>query len=131
MARYIVSPRNHHGFRYPATESDMRALFGVTGPKWPDAGCPARLIQGIWVHVLPINHEHLRKQIDPRTGRARKSSKHRCIAACPDCGKAVSAGRLQQHKCDPLTRYRTPEDAELYGADADQIARDRKQEDRP
>lgn len=93
--RFIASARDPN---YPAQEPELRALFGVTGGKWPKQGCPARVIQGIWVHVLPSDHESLRHPL--RSGKA-KRAQHRCIAACPECGKAVSAGRLAQHRCKP------------------------------
>lgn len=32
-------------------------------------------------------------------GRMIKSSKHRVMVACPDCGASVPAGRTHQHKC--------------------------------
>lgn len=79
---------------------DMFELLGVKGSKWPDAGVPARLVQGVWVHVLPVDHVTLHK----RDGK--KGSKHRVIAACPTCGVAVSAGRLFQHICETKRRGR-------------------------
>ena len=33
---------------------------------------------------------------------SRKSSAHRCLVSCPDCGAAVPAGRTHQHKCKPI-----------------------------
>lgn len=94
MPRYIVSPRRPE---YVADETDMRQLFGVAGHRWPKQGCPARCIQGFWVHVLPVDHVSLR---GPVTGGKRKRAQHRCIATCPECGAQVSVGRLQQHRCD-------------------------------
>lgn len=94
MSRFIASARNPE---WPAQEPELRELFGVKGGKWPRQGCPARCIQGIWVHVLPIDHESLRHPLLP--GKAKRAA-HRCIAACPDCGATVSAGRLAQHRCD-------------------------------
>lgn len=90
MARFIES------VKYPgrnAHSSEIFQMFGVKGTKWPDAGMPVRFFQGIAVHVLPVDHLSL----DKKPGV--KSSKHRVIAACPDCGKAMSAGRLHQHVC--------------------------------
>lgn len=94
MPRFIASPCNP---KYPAQEHELRAMFGVTGGKWPKQGCPARCIQGIWVHVLPSDHESLTHPLRP--GKA-KRAQHRCIASCPECGTGVSAGRLAQHRCD-------------------------------
>ena len=93
--RFIASPRNP---RYAAQEWELRPMFGVTGHRWPKQGCPARCIQGIWVHVLPVDHESLRHPLKP--GRAKRGHGHRCIAACPECGATVSAGRLAQHDCN-------------------------------
>lgn len=83
----FTSPR---GFRYAHTR-DLFALMGhPNAAKWPDAGLPARAVQGIWVWVLPRN--------PPEPG-ARKSSRHRVRCLCPSCGREVSAGRLSQHTC--------------------------------
>jgi hypothetical protein len=97
MARFIASARNP---LWPAQEAEMRSLFGV-GSKWPKEGCKLRFIQGIAVHVLPADHISLRK--GPGVAGKRQVA-HRVIAACPDCGKAVSAGRLRQHKCGSKPR---------------------------
>lgn len=94
MSRFIASARNP---RWPAQESELRALFGITGSKWPTQGCKPREIQGIWVHVLPVDHFSL---INWTTGKKRSRAQHRCLATCPECGAQVSAGRLQQHRCD-------------------------------
>jgi hypothetical protein len=90
--RFIRSPRNPDR---PATAIEMMRLFGVTGSKWPNRGCPARCIQDVWVHVLPIDHESLR---GPMGSKARRAQ-HRCIASCPSCGATVSASRLAHHIC--------------------------------
>lgn len=94
--RFIASPRNP---RWPAQEHELRAMFGMTGGKWPKQGCPARQIQGIWVHVLPSDHESLTRLGLPGERKARRAQ-HRCLATCPECGAGVSAGRLAQHRCD-------------------------------
>ncbi len=117
MARFIASAANP---LWPAHEHELRALFGVKGGKWPKAGCPVRFIQGIAVHVLPSDHVSLRR------ADGKRNSSHRVIAACPDCGKAVSAGRLRQHKCDAQVRRgrrfvdRTFQTAELKNLQATQ-----------
>ncbi len=92
--RFIASSTNP---RRPAGAYEMLRLFGVKGNKWPDRGCPVRWIQDIAVHVLPIDHESLRHPLKPGKARTRP---HRCIASCPECGAAVSASRLAQHRCD-------------------------------
>lgn len=92
-SRFIASPRNP---QQSANEAELRALFGVTGHRWPKDGCPARCIQGIWVQVLPDNHVSLRDL----HGAKKKRAQHRCLATCPECGAQVSAGRLAQHRCD-------------------------------
>lgn len=97
MSRFIRAP----GSNWPAQEHHLRAMFGVTSHRWPDQGCEPREIQGIWVRVLPVDHSSLRDPgSHPLTGRQRKRAQHRCIAWCPECGAQVSAGRLQQHRCD-------------------------------
>lgn len=94
MARFIRSGRNP---RWGMQNDELMREFGIEGGKWPAEGCKPRQIQGIWVHVLPADHKSLRKT--DRHGNPRKSSTHRAIAACPDCGRAMSVGRLHQHKC--------------------------------
>ncbi len=117
MARFIASESNP---LWPAQEAELRRLFGVGG-KWPKEGCKLRFIQGIAVHVLPADHISLRK--GPGVAGKRQVA-HRCIAACPDCGKAVSAGRLRQHKCGAQVRRgrrfvdRTFQTAEIKNAKA-------------
>lgn len=91
--RFIASPTNPH---QPANAAELRVLFGVPSHRWPDWGCPARCIQDIWVHVLPVYHVSLRPL---RPGKTRRTQ-HRCIATCPECGASVSAGRLALHQCD-------------------------------
>jgi hypothetical protein len=58
------------------------------GNKWPEAGLPPIVLQGIKVWVKPF----------VRTP-GRKSSAHRVMCECPSCGKVMSAGRLFQHVC--------------------------------
>lgn len=97
--RFIPSPRNP---RWPAQEHELRAMFGVTGHRWPKQGCPAREFNGIWVHVLPADHVSLTRLGLPGEQKARRAQ-HRCIATCPECGAQVSAGRLAQHRCSAKT----------------------------
>lgn len=84
--------------RYPgrnANEQDMKILLGgihdegiAQRKKWPDAGLSVTVVQGKKVWVKPI----LRIP-------GGKSSKHRVMCECPDCGAVLSAGRLPQHVC--------------------------------
>lgn len=89
QSRFIKSPTG----RGPADSIDLQRMFGVRQGHWPAQGCPARCIDGIWVHVLPRDHVSL------KPGRRQ----HRAIATCPECGAQVPAGRLQQHRCDART----------------------------
>jgi hypothetical protein len=68
--------------------NEVFETLGVAGTHWPDAGLPARVVQGIKVWVAP-------KVVRP----GRKSSKHRVMCACPGCGRVFSVGRLAQHVC--------------------------------
>lgn|SRR5215469_7302612 len=86
MQKFIHDPRvtwrNAHS-------GEVKKLFGLRPEdKWPDAGLPARDIQGItcWVDPISVNHGSRRKF-------------HRAMAACPDCTAIMSIGRLHQHKC--------------------------------
>jgi hypothetical protein len=65
---------------------EMLKALGVR--KLPRDGMEPRQIQGITVWVTPAV-----------TFAGRKSSKHRVMCECPDCGKQMSAGRLHQHVC--------------------------------
>lgn len=99
MARFIRSP---HNSRYQASSSEMFALFGLPGQsKWPAQGMPMREIQGIqvWVNPAPVKEVWVNG-----VSRRVKSSTHRVMAACPDCGRVMSAGRMHQHKCPPEVR---------------------------
>jgi hypothetical protein len=60
----------------------------VKGNKWPELGLPPVVVQGIKVWVNPMVRVP-----------GRKSSKHRVMCECPDCGAVLSAGRLFQHVC--------------------------------
>lgn len=79
--------------RFPhrtAHNRDLLLLLGQAGTKWPDAGLPTTVVQGVKVWVAPITRVP-----------GRKSSAHRVMAECTDCGAVMSAGRLFQHKCFP------------------------------
>lgn len=88
--------------RYPTQRAHSSAVFELLlgnrdASKWPDAGIAPREVQGIWVEVVPVDHPSLGKT--PGV----KSSAHRVIAACPQCGHCVSLGRLFQHRCGSET----------------------------
>jgi|WetSurMetagenome_2_1015567.scaffolds.fasta_scaffold611830_1 hypothetical protein len=73
-----------------AHSSQVMEMLGLNRKgKLPDDGMPPRVIQGITVWVNP--------RIIRSDGR--KSSTHRVMAACPNCGRTMSAGRLHQHTC--------------------------------
>lgn len=73
---------------WPATESELKVMFGL-GPKakWPDAGMPIQVIQGITVFVLSKQEAEDHKVF------------HRARGVCPSCRITMSAGRLKQHVC--------------------------------
>lgn len=80
---------------YRAHSPDMMLMLAqahqlpmLYGNKWPEAGLPPTTVQGVLVWVKPF---------EPTPGK--KSSKHRVMCACPDCGAVLSAGRLFQHVC--------------------------------
>jgi len=81
----IVNERN-----WPAHNRDFLRFFEVKGTKWPDEGIEPIVIQNVWVWVTPRNA--------PLT-KGRSGMKHRVICSCPDCGRDLSAARLQQHVC--------------------------------
>lgn len=86
------------GSNWPVHNHHMMEKMGVTGGKWPDAGLPPRMVDGIKVWVNPRA---------PKADRAlgvRKSSTHRVMCECPGCGDHMSAGRLFQHRCDAKRR---------------------------
>jgi len=90
------SIRNANG-HWNAHSNYVRSLLGLKGTaKLPTAGMPSRIIQGVlvWVNPAPT----------PRLGsttpaRVIKSSTHRVMCRCPQCGWEGSVGRLHQHKC--------------------------------
>jgi hypothetical protein len=78
-----------YGRSWAMHSDEMLKTLGVEGSKLPLEGLPQREIQGIQVWVVPhVPHPN-----------GRKSSKHRVLCACPNCGRVLSAGRLHQHKC--------------------------------
>jgi hypothetical protein len=68
----------------------MLALLGVVGGRIPPEGLPVQIVQGIpvWAEAL-----------EPAKPGQRKRSTHRVLCRCPNCGKTLSAGRLNQHTC--------------------------------
>lgn len=79
-----------------AHSGDVMEMLGLKrGGHLPDEGMPARVIQGIKVWVEPTPGP----KYDACWGRPRKSSAHRVMCECPDCGKHMSVGRLHQHVC--------------------------------
>lgn len=75
---------------FVAVSSEVKAMFGLRPEqKWPAAGLPARVIDGVTVMVRPL---------DPNRPRGRAGRKpHRVMATCAVCQKTVSLGRLGQH----------------------------------
>ena len=100
MSRFIRSETNP---RRNAHHDEIRAMLGlgmVPMPKLPTEGVEPHIIQGIKVWVTPL--------MGPRVPRCTsryqrplegKSSTHRVLAECPDCGRVLSVGRLHQHVC--------------------------------
>lgn len=86
---YIRSVRYPQYGDRPATNTDMLLILGAPKNKWPDAGLPVQVVQGVKVWVKPI----LRVP-------GKKSSKHRVMCECPTCYKVLSVGRLHQHVCE-------------------------------
>jgi hypothetical protein len=66
-----------------AHDADVKEFFGLhRKAKWPAAGMPLRIIQGIACWVNPLGQS-------PGFQRA--------YAQCPMCGKNMPIGRLAQH----------------------------------
>jgi len=63
---------------------DVYAELGI-GKRLPDAGHPGKMIGNVFVWVVP-----------KIPGVAQDGSRTRC--RCPDCGKEVTTGCLQQHR---------------------------------
>lgn len=98
MNRNTIRSTRHEG--WPAHNTDMMLLVATAhlasgvhvkfqgGSKWPDDGLPPTTVQGVKVWVKPIVRVP-----------GRKSSKHRVMCECPECGQVLSVGRLHQHVC--------------------------------
>lgn len=94
----MTKTKQHPGIVHPSypnrrADSDaVRQLLGLPPKaKLPDAGLPGQVIQGVTVWVAPaVNHMF-----------RRGGGLHRVLCLCPDCGHAMSVGRLQQHRCAP------------------------------
>lgn len=96
MARFLIGQ-----WGYNAHSREVRVMLGLPeDAKLPREGMEPRRIQGITVWVLPLMGPRVPKRIG-RWNRPleRKSSRHRVLAECPDCGKVLSVGRLHQHRC--------------------------------
>jgi hypothetical protein len=82
-----------------AHANGMKTLLGLPyKAKLPKEGMEPRVIQGVKVWVTPFVPK---MGIDRWSGKIVKikSSTHRVMAECPDCGMHLSAGRLHQHVC--------------------------------
>lgn len=81
-----------------AFAADVLKMLGINGKKLPPEAREPVIIQGVKVWVTPYVE---RIGVDRWSGKAKriKSSAHRVMAECPNCGKHLSAGRLHQHKC--------------------------------
>lgn len=95
---------NPHAIRHPsydhriAQSSAIMQLLGLkAGGHLPTDGMPPRVIQGVTVWVTPAPAPRW----DDRWGKPVlvKSSKHRVMCRCPQCGWEGSVGRLAQHIC--------------------------------
>jgi hypothetical protein len=76
--------RNERGWKL-----SINRLKDVMGFKeWPDAGVPETLVGNTLVYVKPRNAP---------LGHGKSGMRHRATAICPDCGKHVPTGRLNQH----------------------------------
>ena len=89
-----------YGMRFTADSAAMLKLIGVTGPKLPKEAIEPRYIQGIRVWVEP--HVPRYSKRDPSVEL--KTSKHRVLCECPNCGHVLSVGRLHQHLCNATRR---------------------------
>ncbi len=89
--------------RWPAHTNELRKLLGLADKaKLPAAGLAPVVVQGIKVWIEPAPAPVMRTIQWSGKQVVAKSSTHRVMAECPHCGKHMSAGRLQQHKCDDL-----------------------------
>lgn len=73
---------------WPLFEHGLKVAFGLRREqKWPEEGLEPRIVQGVTIYILS-------------KARAKElRTFHRARAVCPDCHKAMSAGRLRQHTC--------------------------------
>ncbi len=80
MGPFIKEP----GRQYAAHDGTVKELFGLDRKaKWPKAGMPERIIQGVSCWVEPVD-----------TGRRFHL---RAMCHCPECGFITAIGRLAQH----------------------------------
>lgn len=76
----------------PMHDWQRKEAFGLRSQdKWPDAGLPARVIQGVTMMVRPFDKSSL------AYSKMVGAGKRRCIAQCPQCGRWVDAGHIGQH----------------------------------
>jgi hypothetical protein len=86
--------RNERG--WVAQSHEVLPMLGVpAGGHLPKEGLPPTFIQGVFVWVEPAMDPKYKEQWGQR--KLVKSSRHRVMCACPECGTTVSLGRLAQH----------------------------------
>lgn len=86
---------DQHG--WTASEREIKELMGLP-KKLPKTAVAPQIIQGVKVWV---NAAVVKTRVVPWSGKTVnvKSSTHRVMAQCPQCGWTGSAGRLAQHTC--------------------------------
>lgn len=73
-----------------AQSGDVRELLGLARRSKLPESLPAQMVQGVKVWIVTREEA----QVFSKAKRP-----HRVMAACPQCGAHLSAGRLFQHKC--------------------------------
>lgn len=82
------------GSDWPVHNHHMMKKLGLTKQRLPDEGMSPQMVDGIKVWVTP------RAEPMDRARGVRKSSTHRILCECPNCGHVLSVGRLFQHNCE-------------------------------
>lgn len=97
----------------PNRQMNWRELYtrlGIIGSKLPDAGLPLQYIDGVAIYVAPKNDRPICPTASHLFKLTRTQAYHRVRFICPDCGRHISVGRINQHVCpSPPLQVARPE----------------------
>ena len=98
----IYIPNAQHP-TWPAQSAEINKLLGLREKeKLPDAGMPVLHLPALQVDKdrNVVASRAVKVWVNPIVRKVNiRTSKHRVMCECPDCGMHLSVGRLAQHVC--------------------------------